>query len=280
MYKNILLGIFILTLVNPFHSSAQVLNEYLDSLAKIAAKDTSNPRMRVFKEIKKRDTLSYNESIPEVKYRSNTISMGLPFRTDRSVAFMIEYKPIYEREVTPWFSMYLGPVFYARKMSGQNNGAPSVVAIFTGFNTYYIEGWGQNMGIKLMLPDRYDNEFKLGLNLSLQRRDIHVFGPRAGEFEKGYQAYFDAVLDKRIKDVRAKFLIQADFEVKPFVFGIYGGVGLPIWGYFDDRINKDSGNQQKEWTYANQHNLIMMRNYDIYLGASMGFKFSDFMTAQ
>ena len=280
MYKLILLGIFIFTLVNLTTARAQVLNEYLDSLAKIAERDSSKPRMRSFKEVKNRDTLSYNDIVPMVKYQPNTISMSLPFRTDRSVVFMIEYKPIFEREVTPWFSMYAGPIFYARKMNGQSNGPPSVVAIYKGFNTDVIEGWGQNMGIKLMLPNRSDEEFKFGLNLSLQRRDIHVFGPRVGEFEKGYQAYFDALLDKRIKDVRAKFLIQADFDVKPFVFGFYGGVGIPLWGYFDDRVNRTSGDRQKEWTYSNQHNLIMMRNYDIYLGVSMGFKFSDFMSAQ
>lgn len=250
----------------------------------------------------KRSTGNYSTIYRKAPPRKNRVYFSFPFRTDKSIFIITEYRPTFERDITGWLSVYFGPSLYRSKFQGcytgtyQGGGTYPLIAMFSSNVTrYFIDGWGQNYGIKIFKhPGQYgghaDNRF--GLNIAYQQRNIRVYGPALNYGEvKGledvttvYQDYFERIVDKTIKDGRLRLLLQ--YEKMPDVgtrainnfllVSLYGGVGLPLWGHFDDKYRKISGNRKDEWESGNTNNVIMMRNYDVYFGVSLGFYFGDF----
>ncbi|MES2619024.1 MAG: hypothetical protein V4613_14190 [Bacteroidota bacterium] len=227
--------------------------------------------------------------------RKNRINLMWPFRTDRSIFYIAEYKPTLERDLTGWLSVYAGPIFYGRKMSGNYRGtynggiAGSKIAFLgSAAGGYFVSGWGQSIGLK-MYCHPYNIYYKrVGLNLAFVRRDIRVFGPRAFGKDSGleyttevYQTYHDKIMNRRIWDTRLRCLIYYEVDPKKIndrwlTLSVYGGVGLPLAGRFYDKVRNVKGGINDEWNLGETNNIIMMRHYDLYLGISLGFYFGDF----
>jgi hypothetical protein len=220
-------------------------------------------------------------------FRKNRIIVNMPFRIDRSVLMMWEWNPTYERDVLGWLSLHIGPTFYRRKLLAHFEGDPGKPAWFTIGNDYYwIDGWGQNIGMKLFTHYNAQPDIRVGLSITYQQRKIRVYGPRndndgvvegLGAVTQVFQSYFTSVVDKTVEDGRIRTLVFGEWLVgNAFIVNIYGGVGLPLWGRFSNKILATSGSRRDEWNDGNRNNIIMMRNYDLYLGASVGFYFGNF----
>lgn len=308
------------------HTIAQInLSQYLDSLNRLDSIERAKYPKVIKKDtptiiVEKNDSLALAEKFDyhrilfrfykgntsnffkKAPPRKNRIYFSFPFRTDKSIAIITEYRPTFERDITGWLSVYFGPSLYRSKFQGcytgkyQGGGSYPLIAIFSSnVARYFIDGWGQNYGIKIFKhPGTFGGEAvnRFGLNIAYQQRNIRVYGPAVNYGEvKGledvttvYQGYFESVMDKTIKDGRLRILLQYDRmpDVNTRVINnfllvsLYGGVGLPLWGHFDDKYRKISGNRKDEWESGNSNNVIMMRNYDLYLGVSIGIYFGDF----
>lgn len=253
---------------------------------------------RILNSFYKGNTSNFYKKAPP---RKNRIYFTFPFRTDKSIAIITEYRPTFERDITGWLSVYFGPTLYHSKFWGTytgnyfGGGNYPKISLFYKSNKYFIDGWGQNYGIKIFKhPGTFGGDAvnRFGLNIAYQQRKIRVYGPAVNYGEvKGlepvtsvYQGYFNTVMDKTIKEGRLRLLLQYDRmpDVNTRVINnfllvsLYGGVGLPLWGHFDDKYRKISGNRKDEWESGNSNNVIMMRNYDLYFGVSLGFYFGDF----
>lgn len=213
--------------------------------------------------------------------RKNRLLVNSPFRVDASVYWRLEWNPTYERDLTGWLSLHFGPTLYRRKIwadyrgnARTGGGAPAWMT--SGGEAYWIDGWGQNAGIKVFAHYHGRPDVRVGVNLTYQQRKIRVYGPinESGDVIGDYEW---TIVDKTVEDGRLRTLIFGEWlGGNLFVANIYGGVGVPIWGSFKNRILDTSGSRKEEWNDAETNNIIMMRNYDVYLGASVGFYFEDF----